>query len=298
MKNKNRGFMRVLILCIFTITISFCEYSSYEPLTVTKYNEEKAMLGKKLFFDKRLSPNENYSCQTCHNLYWNLSGSNQGSTEKGMLNPPSILNAAANYLFYNDAKKTNLKDQVKESITSRIELNSNNDKVVDTVNSISEYKILFKEIYEDGISLNNIIDAIVEFEKAVLSIDSPFDHFISGDDNAISNEAKKGFDIFNKIGCVACHNGRNLGGNLMQDLGHNKISALDTNKRLRRAPSLRNIAKTAPYLSHGEMSDLKETLRYVSYYQLGHELSKDEIDALYAFLLTLNGKRPRILNEY
>ncbi|ERJ21394.1 Cytochrome c551 peroxidase [Campylobacter concisus UNSW1] len=256
------------------------------------------MLGKKLFFDKRLSPNENYSCQTCHNLYWNLSGSNQSSTEKGMLNPPSILNAAANYLFYNDAKKTNLKDQVKESITSRIELNSNNDKVVDTVNSISEYKILFKEIYEDGISLNNIIDAIVEFEKAVLSIDSPFDHFISGDDNAISDEAKKGFDIFNKIGCVACHNGRNLGGNLMQDLGHNKISALDTNKRLRRAPSLRNIAKTAPYLSHGEMSDLKETLRYVSYYQLGHELSKDEMDALYAFLLTLNGKRPRILNEY
>ena len=253
MKNKNRGFMRVLILCIFTITISFCKYSSYEPLTVTKYNEEKAMLGKKLFFDKRLSPNENYSCQTCHNLYW------------------------------------------KEPITSRIELNSNNDKVVDTVNSISEYKILFKEIYEDGISLNNIIDAIVEFEKAVLSIDSPFDHFISGDDNAISNEAKKGFDIFNKIGCVACHNGRNLGGNLMQDLGHNKISALDANKRLRRAPSLRNIAKTAPYLSHGEMS---ETLRYVSYYQLGHELSKDEMDALYAFLLTLNGKRPRILNEY
>lgn len=298
MKNKNRGFMRVLILCIFTITISFCEYSSYEPLTVTKYNEEKAMLGKKLFFDKRLSPNENYSCQTCHNLYWNLSGSNQGSTEKGMLNPPSILNAAANYLFYNDAKKTNLKDQVKESITSRIELNSNNDKVVDTVNSISEYKILFKEIYEDGISINNIIDAIVEFEKAVLSIDSPFDHFISGDDNTISDEAKKGFDIFNKIGCVACHNGRNLGGNLMQDLGHNKISALDTNKRLRRVPSLRNIAKTAPYLSHGEMSDLKETLRYVSYYQLGHELSKDEMDALYAFLLTLNGKRPRILNEY
>ena len=84
----------------------------------------------------------------------------------------------------------------------------------------------------------------------------------------------------------------------MQDLGHNKISALDANKRLRRAPSLRNIAKTAPYLSHGEMSDPKETLRYVSYYQLGHELSKDEMDALYAFLLTLNGKRPRILNEY
>ena len=102
MKNKNRGFMRVLILCIFTITMSFCEYSSYEPLTVTKYNEEKAMLGKKLFFDKRLSPNENYSCQTCHNLYWNLSGSNQGSTEKGILNPQSILNAAANYLFYYD----------------------------------------------------------------------------------------------------------------------------------------------------------------------------------------------------
>jgi len=290
--------MRGIIFCLFIITASFCKYESYQPLTVAKYDEEKALLGKKLFFDKRLSPNENYSCQTCHNLYWNLSGSNQDGMEKGTLNPPSILNAAANYIFYNDAKISNLKDQVKESITSRMELNSNNDKIVDSVSNISEYKILFKRIYDDGINFDNIADAIAEFEKAVLSVDSPFDRFISGDDRAISNSAKKGFEIFNNIGCVACHNGKNLGGNLIQDIGHERISALDTNKRLKRVPSLRNITKTAPYLSHGELNDLREALRYVSNYQLGYDLNKDELDALYSFLLTLNGKRPRILDEY
>lgn len=290
--------MKGVILCLFIITISFCKYESYKPLTVVKYNEEKALLGKKLFFDKRLSPNENYSCQTCHNLYWNLSGSNQDSMEKGTLNPPTILNAAANYLFYSDAKISNLKDQVKESITSRIELNSDNDKIVDSANNISEYKILFKKIYNDGINFDNIADAIAEFEKAVLSVDSPFDRFISGDNNAIDDSAKKGFEIFNNIGCAACHNGRNLGGNLTQDIGREKISALDASKRLRRVPSLRNITKTAPYLSHGEINDLKEAISFIGNYQLGYVLSKDEIDALYSFFLTLNGKKPRILNEY
>ena len=85
---------------------------------------------------------------------------------------------------------------------------------------------------------------------------------------------------------------------MTQDIGRERISALDTSKRLRRVPSLRNITKTAPYLSHGEINDLKEAISFISNYQLGYILSKDEIDALYSFFLTLNGKKPRILNEY
>ena len=269
---------------------------TFEPVLTSKYDEQKARIGKKLFFDKRLSPTENYSCETCHNLYWNFSGTNPSYTSKnGTLNPPSMLNAALNFIFFNDGRARSLKEQVNESINSRNQLNSNKDEIVKKVKSIGEYQILFEDAYEDGIKYKNIVDALVEFEKAVLSIDSPFDEYIAGNKNAIDDEAKKGFETFKKIGCVACHNGRNLGGNLMQDIGLKKDTT--ENRRLLRVPSLRNITRTYPYLISGSINDLKELISFVSYRQLLHTLSNEEIEQIYKFLQTLNGRRPRILNE-
>ena len=269
---------------------------TFEPVLTSKYDEQKAHIGKKLFFDKRLSPTENYSCETCHNLYWNFSGTNPSYTSKnGALNPPSVLNAALNFIFFNDGIARSLKEQVNESINSRNQLNSNKDEIVKKVKSIGEYQILFEDAYEDGIKYKNIVDALVEFEKAVLSIDSPFDEYIAGNKNAIDDEAKKGFEIFQKVGCVACHNGRNLGGNLMQDIGLKKDTT--ENRRLLRVPSLRNITRTYPYLTSGSINDLKELISFVSYRQLLHTLSNEEIEQIYKFLLTLNGRKPRILNE-
>ena len=283
---------------LFCLLVSFCTMmasETFEPVLTSKYDEQKARIGKKLFFDKRLSPTENYSCETCHNLYWNFSGTNPSYTSKnGALNPPSVLNAALNFIFFNDGRARSLKEQVNESINSRNQLNSNKDEIVKKVKSIGEYQILFEDVYEDGIKYKNIVDALVEFEKAVLSIDSPFDEYMAGNKNAIDDEAKKGFELFNKVGCVACHNGRNLGGNLMQKVG---LKDASESRRLMRVPSLRNVARTAPYLSSGEMSDLKEVIGFVSYHQLIHTLNSEEIGQIYKFLLTLNGCRPRILNE-
>ena len=153
---------------------------------------------------------------------------------------------------------------------------------------------MFNDAYDDGINYENIVGALAEFEKAILSIDSPFDEYLAGNDDSINAEAKKGFELFNKIGCVACHNGRNLGGNLMQNVG---LKDAGESRRLMRVPSLRNVARTAPYLSSGEMSDLKEVIGFVSYHQLIHTLSSEELEQIYKFLQTLNGRRPRILNE-
>ena len=282
----------------FCLLVSFCTMmasETFESVLTSKYDEQKAYIGKKLFFDKRLSPTENYSCETCHNLYWNLSGTNSSyNSQKGVLNPPSVLNAALNFIFYTDGRARSLKDQVSESINSRTELNSNKDEIVKKVKSIGEYQILFEDAYEDGIKYKNIVDALVEFEKAVLSVDSPFDEYMSGNEDAIDSEAKKGFETFKKIGCVACHNGRNLGGNLMQDVDRKDLTE---NRRLLRVPSLRNVTRTAPYLSGGNMNDLKEMIRYISAMQLQHPLSDEELGQIYKFLQTLNGRRPRILNE-
>lgn len=282
----------------FCLLVSFCTMmasDTFEPVLTSKYDEQKAYIGKKLFFDKRLSPTENYSCETCHNLYWNLSGTNSSyNSQKGVLNPPSVLNAALNFIFYTDGRARNLKDQVSESLNSRTELNSNKDEIVKKVKSIGEYQILFENAYEDGIKYKNIVDALVEFEKAVLSVDSPFDEYMSGNEDAVDSEAKKGFETFKKIGCVACHNGRNLGGNLMQDVDRKDLTE---NRRLLRVPSLRNVTRTAPYLSGGSMNDLKDIIRYISAMQLQHPLSDEELGQIYKFLQTLNGRRPRILNE-
>ena len=283
---------------LFWMVVSFCilsANSSFEPVLSSKYDEKQAYIGKKLFFDKRLSTTENYSCETCHNLYWNLSGTNSSYTsQKGVINPPSVLNSALNFLFFTDGRVRSLKDQVKESINSRNELNSNKDEIVKKVKSIGEYGILFNDAYSDGINYENIVGALAEFEKAILSIDSPFDEYLAGNDDSINAEAKNGFELFNKVGCVACHNGRNLGGNLMQNVG---LKDASESRRLMRVPSLRNVARTAPYLSSGEMSDLKEVIGFVSYHQLIHTLSSEELEQIYKFLLTLNGRRPRILNE-
>ena len=112
--------------------VSFCALnanSSFEPVLSSKYNEQKARIGKKLFFDKRLSPTETYSCETCHNLYWNLSGTNSYTSQNGAT-PPSVLNSALNFLFFTDGRARSLKDQVQESINARNELNSNKDEIV------------------------------------------------------------------------------------------------------------------------------------------------------------------------
>lgn len=291
--------MEILVKKIlFCLLIFFCVLianTSFEPVLSSEYDEKKAYIGKKLFFDKRLSTKENYSCETCHNLYWNLSGSNSSLTsQKGVLNPPSVLNAALNFIFFVDGRARSLKEQVSESIISRNELNSNQNDIVEKVKNISEYVVLFKSAFNDGVNYENIVSVLVEFEKAVLSIDSPFDEYLAGNNDAISLKAKKGFQLFTKVGCIACHTGRNIGGNLMQRVGLKDVNDI---KRLSRVPSLRNVARTAPYLSSGDMNDLKEVISFVSYHQLLHTLNNEEIEQIYQFLLTLNGRKPRILNE-
>ena len=295
--------MQKLFFSLLLAVDIFALEASFEPLLFLNYDESRAHLGKKLFFDKRLSSNENYSCETCHNLYWDFSGTNSKYVQKGTLNPPSILNAASNYIFYNDGRIRGIHAQVKESITSRYELNSGEDKILTAVKGIEEYEILFARIYKDGITYENIVDAFVEFEKAILTINSPFDRYLAGDESALGESEKKGFEIFKNLGCVACHNGKNLGANLMQDVRFSKdilagvSSQSDMNKRLYRVPSLRNIAVSAPYLMDGSIMTLKEAIKHIGANQFMYDLSGDEIDALYKFLLSLSGERPRIMNE-
>lgn len=299
-------------------------------VTKMEYNEDKAKLGKKLFFDKRLSEDGRMSCESCHNLYWDFSGTIR-SVPDGLLDPVSVLHAGLNYMFFNDGRIRSIYDQVHRSITSLDELATTPERLVVRLSMIDEYSSLFLKTY-GALNYENIKDALVEFEKAITSVNSPFDRYLLGDKEALSDEQKEGFAIFKDIGCVACHNGANLGANLEQIVDFYDFILLDENgtKKLSgvvkehfmdpspptdvfsckskttgkvhkpkmdfmRVPPLRNIARTRPYFRCGKKMSLSQTIKDMSRIQLNYELSPRETELLYKFLLSLDGEMPRIL---
>ncbi|MCR4942715.1 MAG: c-type cytochrome [Campylobacter sp.] len=294
------------IFCFLLISVfAFCD-ELFVPSFGVKYDENKARLGKKLFFDKRLSPNRTYSCESCHNLYWDYSGTIRAASMPSELNPPSILNAANNYLFYKSGKEQNLRNQVRTSITSKNELNISKSEIVKRVREMSEYRTAFANSYSGVINFENIVDALMHFEKAALSVNSPYDKYINGDKNALTEMQKKGFKAFRDVGCAACHNGTNLGTNVRQQVNfYETIGRSDSPDDMKtmltypryRVPSLRNVEKTAPYLYDGSYTSLHDAIRHMWIQQLSHLITDEEVELIYQFLLSLTGERPRILDE-
>lgn len=289
------------IIFLFIFTMFAFGAGGFSPSLGVFYDESKAAIGKKLFFDKRLSLNGKKSCETCHNLYWDFSGTIRKNINNNTINPPSVLNSALNYIFLQNGSIKNIYDQVQDSITSDIQLDIDEKTFVFKLTNISDYRLMFSKVYSDGITFKNAIDALVEFQRAVLAVSSPFDRFLMGDNNAIGKDEKLGFETFKSIGCVACHNGVNLGSNILQKMGFYKDFLDGRNfleqkgQKLYKVPSLRNIARTAPYMSDGSILYLKDAIIHVADTQLMHKISKEQIDLIYKFLLTLNGEYPRIL---
>ncbi|AQW83693.1 cytochrome-c peroxidase [Campylobacter pinnipediorum] len=289
---------KILVLFFF---VGLLHADIFAPSLGILYNEAKANLGKKIFFDNRLGANENKSCETCHNLYWDFSGTIRTNLQNNKINPPSILNTALNYIFFRNGDHRNIYDQVLKSVTSKHELGVDKNEIITKISNVNEYRIAFLKIYKDGVTFENIVDVLVEFERAVLSVNSPFDRFLMGDSNALSEEEKIGFELFKNIGCVACHNGINLGGNLMQNIGAYEeiFSNMDSSRifkeQIYKVPSLRNIARTAPYMSDGSILYLKDAITHIVNLQSTHNIDKKDVDLLYKFLLSLNGEYPRIL---
>ena len=164
-------------------------------------------------------------------------------------------------------------------------------KLEEKVGLNAVYKKEFERLYPDGVSFENIADALVNFEKALVTPNAKFDKFISGDENALDAEQKRGFELFKKIGCINCHGGVNLGANIYYELNSG-----DKGKQVRyKVPSLRNIEKTAPYLYSGEIADLKDAIKFIAKERIGYELIDEQTQLLYKFLLALSGERPEIL---
>lgn len=292
----SRAFLQIFscVLCFFCVQ-AFAASHVLSPVAQLKFDEQKARLGKELFFDASLSPSGTLSCEKCHNLYWDLSGTSKKNVKISAdeeISPPTALNSALNFIFFKNGEVKDIAEQVRQSLTGKNQLASEPKFLIQKVNQNSVYRNKFEELYEDGVSFEGIVDALVNFEKALVTPNAKFDKFISGDESVFDEEEKRGFELFKTIGCINCHSGANIGANLYYEL---KFDA-DGNKTGRyKVPSLRNIEKTAPYLYSGELADLKEALKMIAKMRINYDLSDEQTHALYKFLLTLSGEKPEIL---
>ncbi len=302
--------MRYLLLAFLLITYGFCEPIVPLPRHVS-VDKKKAALGKSLFFDPIVSKDGTLSCASCHDLYNGGDDDKKFSTgidnKVGSVNSPTVLNAVFNFRQFWDGRAKDLKEQALFPIQNPVEMGNSLDNLVKTIKN-SHYKKKFQNIYKDGVTALNIADAIAEFEKTLITPDSPFDRYLRGDQKAINQKQKEGYLLFKQIGCIACHHGKNIGGNMYNkfgiiisikdsNLGLYNVTKNESDKYFFKVPSLRNVAKTSPYFHNGSVKSLKKAVFMMAKHQLGRPMSDEEADKIVAFLESLNGELPKSLKE-
>lgn len=288
------------------------------PQTV-EVDADKATLGEMLFSDTRLSNNNQIACATCHQLDAggddNLSKGLSLSAENNVLNTPSIFNAQFNFRQNWNGSADTLQQQIELMMEDDHQFNNSWDNAIDELEKDNELVKRFDQSYPDGITKNNIIEAIVEFEKTLITPDSKFDRYLRNEEVSLTKEEEKGYILFKEFGCISCHQGINIGGNLFQkfgvfynyfaergnitetDHGRKNITGREIDKYVFKVPSLRNIAVTAPYLHDGSAETIEEAIRIMGRSQLGRKLTNDQIGLIKAFLETLTGEYKRMLPE-
>ena len=324
-ENFTSVFILTFILCTVSISVLKAQVSDYfEPVPnkapAPKDNPitpEKIELGKKLYFEPRLSGSGLISCNTCHNL--SISGDDNLPTSvghgwaKGPRNAPTVYNAVFNTAQFWDGRAEDLKEQAKGPIQAAVEMNSTPALVIKTLSSLPAYVADFRQAFPgepDPLTFDNITKAIEAFEATLLTPSSKFDQYLTGNEEALTESEKKGLTLFIDKGCVDCHGGVNLGGDDYypfgvvekpgaeilppDDKGRYAVTKTASDEYVFRAAPLRNVAITAPYFHSGQVWDLEQAVMIMGDSQLGEEISGDEAKLIAAFLHTLTGERPEI----
>lgn len=274
-------------------------------------------LGKELYYETALSINNELSCNSCHMLDQygvdNLATSPGHEGKTGDRNSPSVYNAYMHIAQFWDGRAMDLTEQAKGPILNPIEMGMGSDKeAVERLLKKEGYKEKFKEAFPDAenpVTYQNLAESIAAFEKT-LGTPSRFDKYLAGDMTAITEDEKKGLEVFMENGCTACHMGPGIGGQMYQkfglvkgpyweytgselhDRGRAEITQNEAEEFFFKVPSLRNVTETAPYFHDGSVSDLGGAIRIMAITQLGKDLSEEEITAILAFLRSLKGEIP------
>lgn len=330
-----------ILLGLLSVNLSGCqntdtsfinfEKTAEEPMILvhavensrTKYNQPlpklkdlnldqaKVDLGNRLYHDTRLSGNGKLSCASCHGLAIggddNMPVSIGIDGQKGPINAPTTLNSGFNFKQFWDGRARHLRDQAEGPVENPIEMGAKWVNVVPRIQAVAKYQEWFSEIYPNqGITKYTITDAIAEFERSLVT-PAPIDAYLSGDDNALSHNQIKGYQLFQTYGCVACHQGVNFGSNMMQkfgaleayfsesnekivDKGRFNLTQKETDRNVFKVPTLRNVELTAPYFHNAGAQTLDQAINVMGLNQLGRQIPDEDRAKIADFLTSLTGK--------
>lgn len=281
------------------------------PPKQTAKEEAKIRLGKKLYNDTILSETKTISCNSCHRLdRYGVDGeptSPGHDGTRGSRNSPTTFNAALHFKQFWDGRANDVEEQALGPVLNPVEMAMPEEKVVlQRLKDSAEYPKLFAEAFPDEaepITFKNMGRAIGAFERQLIT-PSRFDAYLSGDEAALTEQEKKGLQTFVTVGCIACHNGATIGGQMYQklglvkpydtkDLGRFSLTKKEEDKFFFKVPSLRNISKTEPYFHDGSVKTLEEAVTLMGRHQLGRELSEGDVQSIVAFLHSLTGEIPK-----
>lgn len=286
---------------------------------VLEYDAAKAALGFALFHDTRLSVDNTVSCASCHALETagvdNHQYSHGVDDQLGGVNAPTVFNAVYNFVQFWDGRAKTLADQAAGPPLNPVEMASESfDQIINKLKEDKKFVKEFTAVYPDGLTAENLTDAIEQFERTLVTPNSAFDKWLRGDDDALTADELDGYELFKKYDCATCHVGPNLGGQsyeLMglrrhyfaerglelthEDNGRFKETQLERDRHRFKVPGLRNVEHTWPYYHDGTRETLEEAVRDMGLYQSGVELTAQETDKITAFLKTLTGEYNGVL---
>lgn len=267
-------------------------------------------LGRALFHDPRLSKDASVSCASCHPLdRGGMDGRARSigvGGQLGVINTPTVFNAALHFRQFWDARARDVREQVEGPLTDAREMGNTWPAILATLEGDPAYRKQFASLY-GGVTQQAVQDAIGTFVESLLTPDAPFDRWLRGDDRALTPAQLEGYRRFKSMGCVACHQGVAVGGNMLQtfgimgdyfadrgditraDLGRFNVTGVESDRHRFKVPSLRNVALTAPYFHDGTAATLDEAVRVMIRYQLGREPVEGDVKSIVAFLETLTG---------
>lgn len=316
-----------LVFTALTAALTFALYAtlahaeanqSYkqEPITpipqTIEVNKAKAKLGETLFFDTRLSKGDTISCATCHQLEAggddNVAMGISLVSDKHVINTPTIFNARYNFRQNWDGSAKTLGEQIEMVMANHHEFNNQWDNIIAKLTQDKKFNNDFVATYKEGITRKNITDAIVEYEKTLITPNSRFDNYLRNTGESLTETEIEGYELFKELGCISCHQGVNVGGNLFQkfgifydylaergninrqDYGKFNVTNRQIDKFVFKVPSLRNVAVTAPYLHDGSAQTIEEAISIMGKTQIGRTLTDKEISLIKSFLYTLTGE--------
>jgi cytochrome c peroxidase len=275
-------------------------------------DRNKVLLGEKLFQDVRLSSNKQISCSSCHSL--SMGGADRHTYSfgakgaRGEVNTPTVLNVRFNFRLNWDGKHENLSSHLNALLANPRVMDMQWDVLIPELQTVPDYVREFAKIYSDGITQTNTTDAIATYQQSLYTPNARFDRFLRGNKEALTASEQEGYHLFKAYGCVSCHQGVNVGGNMFArfgelgdyfadrgnitqaDLGRFNVTHDPLDRFIFRVPSLRNVALTPPYFHDGSAKSLEEAIAIMAKYQLGRPLSQPQTSAIAQFLRTLTGE--------